>query len=249
MNKLLAAKNIQKSYKSGGKTIHILRGVNIELRKGESLAIIGASGAGKSTFLHLLGALDRPDDGIIILDGSDYQKMSEPELASLRNRRIGFIYQFHHLLPEFSALENVMIPGIIQGGAQIKSPSDLISYIWRIFRPTIKANLFADLRARAENLLAELGLAERTTHRPAKLSGGEQQRVALARALINNPDIVLADEPTGNLDLSTGDKVLEVILQNTVGKGKSLILVTHNPDLAARLGGIHLLKNGILQRQ
>jgi len=248
MNKMLAAKDICRQYKSGSRTIEVLRGAALEIDRREAMAIVGASGSGKSTLLHLLGALDQPDRGSILLDGVDYKTMNEMALARLRNRRVGFIYQFHHLLPEFSALENVMVPGIIQiGGAWGQVRRHMLSWLWNLVHPSAKSAIFADLKKKAERLLSEVGLEDRMTHRPAKLSGGEQQRVALARALINDPDLVLADEPTGNLDLATGDKMLEVILEQTVKRSKSLVMVTHNPDLASRIGNIRLLKDGILQ--
>jgi len=248
MSKLLVASGVKKSYLSGARNIRILNGVNLELDRSDAVAIVGASGVGKSTLLHLLGALDRPDDGRIALDGADYQGMNDATLADVRCRRVGFIYQFHHLLHEFSALENVMIPGIIFGGGGMNSPRTFFSYLWTILHPTAKAEIFSELHQRAEKILEDVGLEERLTHRPAKLSGGEQQRVALARALINDPDLVLADEPTGNLDLATGEKVLDMILEHTVGRGKAIVLVTHNPDIAARIGTIHQLKNGVLTR-
>jgi lipoprotein-releasing system ATP-binding protein len=260
MSKLLAAKGVKKNYQSGSRSIEVLRGVNLEISKGEACAIVGASGAGKSTLLHLLGALDRPTKGAILLDGVDYTTMNGESLAALRNRRIGFIYQFHHLLPEFTALENVMLPGMIRLGrgesrgsvfaslGKRFSPARMAAFCLSLFYPSPNLAVLRDLRESAEKILAHVGLSERLTHRPAKLSGGEQQRVALARALINDPDLVLADEPTGNLDLATGDVVFDVILERTVKSGKTLILVTHNPDIAERLGAIYHLKNGVLSR-
>lgn len=245
MSNLLSAKGVKKSYKSGARVLEVLRGVNLEIKRGEAAAIIGASGAGKSTLLHLLGALDRPDAGKISLEGVDYSSMNVDNLAKLRNQKVGFIYQFHHLLPEFTALENVMIPGMIGING---SGKNMLSILWSLIHPTPKSAVFKEVRERAENILKEVGLEERISHRPAKLSGGEQQRVALARALINNPDLVLADEPTGNIDLATGDKVFDVILERTIQNGKTLILVTHNPDLAATVGAIYHLKNGVLSK-
>ena len=247
MSKLLDAKGVKKSYKSGARTLNVLCGVDLAVKRGEAIAVIGASGAGKSTLLHILGALDRPDKGSIFLDGMDYASLGDMDLARIRNKRIGFIYQFHHLLPEFSALENVMIPGMIQGEKSGAS-SNPASYLWSLIHPTPKSSIFKELRGRAEAILEEVGLGERLAHRPTKLSGGEQQRVALARALINDPDLVLADEPTGNLDLATGDKVFEVILERTIKSGKTLILVTHNPDIASRLNVAYELKNGVLKK-
>ena len=260
MSKLLAAKGVKKDYQSGSRSIEVLKGVNLEISKGEACAIVGASGAGKSTLLHLLGALDRPTKGAISLDGMDFSSMNGEALAMLRNRRIGFIYQFHHLLPEFTALENVMIPGMIRIGSQERGknmlsslskmfyPRNIVSSLMSLLYPTPNLAALRNLKEQAEKLLCDVGLGERMTHRPAKLSGGEQQRVALARALINDPDLVLADEPTGNLDLATGDMVFDVILERTVKSGKTLILVTHNPDIAARVGAIYHLKNGVLSK-
>jgi len=247
MNKLLTAKSVKKNFKSGSRTLEVLKGVNLEIDKGKSAAIVGASGAGKSTLLHMLGALDKPTEGKISLEGADYLSMNNDELADIRNKRIGFIYQFHHLLPEFSALENVMIPGMIRISRQA-SGKKFLSYFLSLIRPSPSLEILKQLKARAEKLLKEVGLEERLSHRPTKLSGGEQQRVALARALINNPDLVLADEPTGNLDLSTGNMVYDVILERTIGSGKTLILVTHNPDIASRLGIVYHLKNGRLDK-
>jgi lipoprotein-releasing system ATP-binding protein len=239
---------VKKSYLSGARHVRILNGVNLELDRSDAVAIVGASGVGKSTLLHLLGALDRPDEGKIALDGADYRGMNDVTLADVRCRRVGFIYQFHHLLPEFNALENVMVPGIILGERRTNLKRSFFSYLWNIIHPSVKSEIFSELRQRAEKILSDVGLGERMTHRPAKLSGGEQQRVALARALINDPDLVLADEPTGNLDLATGEKILDMILEHTVGRGKAIVLVTHNPDIAARIGTIHQLKNGVLTK-
>jgi len=245
MSSLLKARGVKKDFKSGSRVLHVLRGVDLEVKRGESVAVIGASGTGKSTLLHLLGALDHPTSGKISLEDLDYRSMSEPSLALVRNRRLGFIYQFHHLLPEFTALENVMVPGMI-GSRELLSTEGFASYLWCLIHPTPYSSVLKDLRKRAEKILEEVGLGDRMTHRPARLSGGEQQRVALARALINDPDLVLADEPTGNLDLATGDRVFEIILERTVKSGKTLVMVTHNPDLASRMDSVYHLKNGVL---
>ncbi len=247
MSNLLCAKGVKKDYTSGPRIIQVLKGINLEIGKGEGAAIVGASGVGKSTLLHLLGALDQPSSGTISLEGLNYNSIGGEELARLRNQRIGFIYQFHHLLPEFTALENVMIPGMIWLG-RLNPVRNFTSYIFSLIHPTPRLGILRELRERAEKILIQVGLEERLSHRPAKLSGGEQQRVALARALINDPDLVLADEPTGNLDLATGDMVFDVILERTIRNGKTLVLVTHNPDIAARLGVIYHLKNGALHK-
>lgn len=220
---LLRAENITKNYFDGPRVLNILTGLSIEVKKGESVSIMGASGVGKSTLLHLLGALDRPTSGEIFLNDKQYNKLSDKELAKLRNECIGIIYQFHHLLPEFSALENVMIPAMINNKKSKKDVTEL-----------------------AKNILIEVGLSERLTHRPAKLSGGEQQRVALARALINNPDVILADEPTGDLDQDTAQGMIELIWEKIIGKNKSLIIVTHDQSIALKADRCLKLERGKL---
>ncbi len=222
MNSVLEAIEVKKNFSDAHRVLEVLKGVNLCVQKGESIAIAGVSGAGKSTLLHLLGALDRPSAGTIILAGHDYNDLKDKELARIRNRRVGFIFQFHHLLAEFSALENVMIPSLING-----SPRE-------------------EVTKRAKLLLEEVGLGERLNHRPAKLSGGEQQRVALTRALVNDPDLVLADEPTGDLDLNTGAEMINLIWAHTVERGKSLVIVTHDPEIASKAHRIYRLHNGIL---
>jgi len=206
---LLRAENVKKTYRDGDRSLEVLRGASLTVRRGEYVSIIGQSGSGKSTLLHLLGALDKATSGEIALEGRDFAKLSAAELNRLRAEKVGFIYQFHHLLPEFTALENVFMPGMVAR------------------RPT------AELIRRAGELLTRMGLAERMEHRPSRLSGGEQQRVALARALMNDPVLVLADEPTGDLDQKTGREVMDIVLSMTVGQGKSLVMVTHDPALAA----------------
>jgi lipoprotein-releasing system ATP-binding protein len=222
---LLSARGVGKDYDDGGRTLHVLKDVNLEIHRAESVSIIGRSGSGKSTLLHLLGALDRPTTGTVEFDGANLSNLADRQLAELRAKRVGFIYQFHHLLPEFTALENVLLPGMILGGKH------------------------SGLVARAENLLERVGLKERMLHRPAKLSGGERQRVALARALMNDPDVVLADEPTGDLDQATGQEVLAVVLEHTVAAGKSLVLVTHDLALAAKAASGFKLEKGVLTRE
>ena len=222
MNSVLEAIEVKKNFSDAHRVLEVLKGVNLCVQKGESIAIAGVSGAGKSTLLHLLGALDRPSAGTIILAGHNYNDLKDKELAQIRNRRVGFIFQFHHLLAEFSALENVMIPSLING-----SPRE-------------------EVTKRAKLLLEEVGLGERLNHRPAKLSGGEQQRVALTRALVNDPDLVLADEPTGDLDLNTGAEMINLIWAHTVERGKSLVIVTHDPEIASKAHRIYRLHNGIL---
>lgn len=219
---MLQAEGLVKEYIDGERKLTVLSGVSLHVNSGEFVSIVGQSGSGKSTLLHLLGALDRPTQGTVNLDGQDYSKLSERNLARLRSDRVGFIFQFHHLLPEFTALENVLIPGMIR-------------------RETRGA--IAD---RAEEMLRQVGLGERMTHRPTKLSGGEQQRVALARALMNNPTVVLADEPTGNLDAKTAEETIEFMVAITSGAGRTLVLVTHDPKIAERADRVLRLEAGRL---
>jgi lipoprotein-releasing system ATP-binding protein len=220
---LLVADRITKSYIDGARTLTILREASIEIRRGEFVAIVGRSGSGKSTFLHIAGALDQPTSGTVMIDGVILGGLSAGELAQIRAKRVGFIYQFHHLLPEFTALENVLMPGLILNRPQ------------------------GEIAARARTLLEAVGLGERLGHRPAKLSGGERQRTALARALMNNPDILLADEPTGDLDPATGQDVMEFVVRQTVDQGKALVLVTHDMALAARAHRRLVLEDGALR--
>jgi predicted ABC-type transport system involved in lysophospholipase L1 biosynthesis ATPase subunit len=207
---LLRAKGVTRTYRDGERTLSVLKGVDLDLHRSEYISIVGQSGSGKSTLLHILGALDKATTGEVTLDGVAYSSLGPRALAAVRTTKVGFIYQFHHLLPDFTALENVFLPGMIARG---NAPQ---------------------LIARATKLLERVGLGERLTHRPSRLSGGEQQRVALARALMNDPLIVLADEPTGDLDQKTGSEVMQVVLDETVGQGRSLIIVTHDPNVAGR---------------
>lgn len=207
----LRADGLVKRFVGGdGRELTILDGVDFELRRGEAVAITGASGAGKSTLLHLLGALDRPSEGQVAIDGEAIANLSDEALAKVRNRRIGFVFQFHHLLREFTALENVMMPAMISGAS------------------------FAEATRQASALLADVGLAERATHKPRQLSGGEQQRVAVARALVNQPAVLLADEPSGNLDTETSSRLHDLLFQLRSERRLSLVVVTHNLDLASR---------------
>jgi len=208
---LLRAEQISKSYGEGAQAIHVLENLDLTLHRTERVAIVGESGIGKSTLLHILGTLDRPTSGTVLLDGVDFVALLEPELAALRNREIGFIFQFHHLLPDFTALENVMMPGMVA------------SLGW------------GEARRRAEEMLQRVGLSERLTHRPGELSGGERQRVAVARALVLRPRVVLADEPTGNLDPQTGDSVLQLLLALNHEMGITMAVVTHSEKLAAAM--------------
>jgi len=223
MTELLSVKDLSKNYHDGARELKVLRGVNFSVNSGEAVAIVGMSGAGKSTLLHLLGGLDKPDTGAVFFQGTEITRWSKSSMNDFRNKSIGFVFQFHHLLPEFSALENVMMPALVARESRSSASK------------------------RAQALLDEIGLGERVTHRPGKLSGGEQQRVALARALINGPQLLLADEPTGNLDPPTGEKVIETIWKATVKKERSLIIVTHEPSIAERADRIFQLKNGRLE--
>ena len=219
----LSVRNICKVYKSPGRPpLQVLEGVNFDAKKGEVVAIIGESGTGKSTLLHLLGVLDRPTSGHIWYEGQDVFEKNDEDLAHFRNRAIGFIFQFHHLLPEFTALENVAMPALIQN------------------------RRLSEVRSRAMQLLQSMGLEERAQHRPSELSGGEQQRVAVARALMNKPALVLADEPTGNLDQRTADSLHNDILKYSRSENQTFILVTHNPTLADRADRVLKLENGQL---
>jgi len=223
MNPLLQARGIRKVFLSGdGQPLEVLRGVELEVRRGEVVAVVGASGAGKSTLLHLLGALDRPSGGDIWLEGSRYADLDPRGLAELRNRRVGFVFQFHHLLREFSALENVMMPLLIAGVTDARA------------------------RSRAEELLALVGLAGRMTHRPAQLSGGEQQRCAVARALVHDPRLVLADEPSGNLDHTNSERLHDLFFRLAREYETAVVMVTHNRQLAGRADRILWLEDGRL---
>ena len=207
----LEARNISKTYRQGPREVKVLLDVNLELYAGKSLAIVGASGAGKSTLLHILGGLDEPDGGEVLVEGTSLWALSEAQRGLMRNRTMGFVYQFHHLLPEFTALENVAMPLLIRG------------------EKTTEASI------RAASLLDRVGLAERKNHKPGELSGGERQRTAVARALVGNPRVVLGDEPTGNLDERTADHVYGMLLELNRELGTSLLLVTHDTRLAARM--------------
>lgn len=212
--------DLTKSFPMNGRDLVVLRGVNLEIARGEFIAIVGASGAGKSTLMHILGTLEQPTRGTVYFEGQDLFRMSEQEQADFRNRKIGFVFQFHHLLPEFTAMENACLPAIIQG------------------RPA------QEMEAAATALLTEVGLAERLHHKPGELSGGEQQRVAVARALMQRPDLVLADEPTGNLDTHTGDEVFNLMRQLNRSRGTTFIIVTHNPKLSAQADRILQMEDG-----
>ncbi len=223
MNAVLEARGVKKTYRGGGDSlVEVLTDVDLTVHPGEVVAIVGASGTGKSTLLHLLGALDEPTAGEILADGQSYATLSEDARDRLRNQKIGFVFQFHHLLREFSALENVMMPLLIAG--------------WQEDRA----------RGRAEELLAEVGLAGRMAHRPAALAGGEQQRCAVARALVHDPRVVLADEPSGNLDNFNSERLHDLLFGLTRNLETALVVVTHNPKLAHRSDRVLVLENGRL---
>jgi lipoprotein-releasing system ATP-binding protein len=221
---LVVATNVQKSFRHMGRTLEVLRGVDIEIGDGEVVGIVGPSGAGKSTLLHCIGTLDLPTKGSIRLQGEEVTTLPGWRLAELRNRTIGFVFQFHHLLPEFNAVENVMMPGLVQG------------------RPK------RDLEPRARALLEEVGLQERMLHRPGELSGGEQQRVALARALVLGPKLLLADEPTGNLDSATSVQIHDLIFGINKQRGTTIVVVTHNTALAASMPRVITLRDGLVEK-
>jgi lipoprotein-releasing system ATP-binding protein len=221
---VLSARGVRRSFREGSTTLEVLAGVELEVKRGERLAIIGASGSGKTTLLQILGGLDRPDAGVVEIDGRNLHALSERERGQLRNRNIGFVYQFHHLLPEFSALENVAMPLLVRR------------------EPTVSA------MTQARALLARVGLADRLNHRPHQLSGGERQRTAVARALVTAPQLVLADEPTGNLDGRNAEQVFALMLELNRELGTSLVVVTHDPRLAARMDRILELDSGALRQ-
>ena len=211
MKDLIQALQIYKSFGNGAKRVDVLRGINLTFDQGERVAIVGVSGVGKTTLLHILGTLDRPTTGKVLYRGKDIFTLNERELALFRNREIGFVFQFHHLLPEFNALENTMMPCLIQGISK------------------------KEAAFRAETILSLVGLKERLSHKPGELSGGEQQRVAVARALVLEPKVLLADEPTGNLDTKTGESVFHLLQELNQIRGVTLIVVTHNLKLASQL--------------
>jgi lipoprotein-releasing system ATP-binding protein len=218
----VVVRGLTKVFEHTGRMLPVLRGIDFEVRPGEIVSVVGASGAGKSTLLHVLGTIDLPTAGTILFDGVDVTRMSPSALAEFRNRQIGFVFQFHHLLPEFTALENAMMPGLIL----------------RLSR--------AECVARGRAILTRLGLGDRLTHRPGELSGGEQQRVALARALLLHPRLLLADEPTGNLDTKTGHEMHQLFFELNRELGMTLLIVTHNPELAAQTGRRLRMVDGIL---
>ncbi len=222
MNSPLALTGIKRTFIQGDRRLEVLRGVSLELRAGEIVALVGQSGSGKSTMLHIAGLLERPDDGDVVLDGKGAGTLGDPQRTGLRRKFLGFVYQYHHLLPEFSALENVMLPQMLNGLSR------------------------SEARRRAMDLLAMVQLKDRVDHRPGRLSGGEQQRVAIARAVANAPRVLLADEPTGNLDASTAETVFRQLLTLVRETGMAALIATHNPDLAGRMDRTVHLRDGVL---
>jgi lipoprotein-releasing system ATP-binding protein len=219
---ILEARGVHKSFRQGPVTLEVLQGVAMSVAVGERIAIVGASGSGKTTLLQILGGLDRPTSGQVWVDGQDIHQQSEQQRGALRNRALGFVYQFHHLLPEFSALENVAMPLLV------------------------RRMRVAEARDRARRLLERVGLGQRLSHRPDQLSGGERQRAAVARALVTEPKIVLADEPTGNLDGTNAESVFALMLELNRELGTSLIVVTHDMRLASRMERIYAIERGVL---
>ena len=220
---LVVVEKLTKVFAHEENEVVVLRGIDLVIEEGEMLVVVGQSGAGKSTLLHLLGTLDLPTSGRILYDGKDVTKYSSSKLAEFRNASIGFVFQFHHLLPEFTALENVMMPGMIRGSDK------------------------AGLEKLASDLLKEVGLGHRMTHRPGELSGGEQQRVALARALVMKPRLVLADEPTGNLDSKTSDAIHKLFFELNASRGTTFLIVTHSRDLAERMPRVVTMRDGSIE--
>ncbi len=220
---LLKVERLQKHFIHEGQQLQVLRGIDLEVQPGEMLAVIGPSGAGKSTLLHLMGTLDLPTHGRILYQGQDVTRLSSAKLAEFRNQTIGFVFQFHHLLPEFTALENVMMPGLIGGLPR------------------------GSLKTRATRLLDEVGLSHRLRHRPGELSGGEQQRVALARALTMQPKVIFADEPTGNLDSATSKAVHDLLFELNRLHQTTFLVVTHNRELAARMPRMVRMRDGLIE--
>lgn len=225
-NFVLQCSDIHKEFpsESGNGVLRILRGVDLQVKKAEIISIVGSSGSGKSTLLHILGGLDQPTSGDVFWEGKSIYQYNKDKLADLRNKQVGFVFQFHHLLPEFTAIENVMMPALIQDMP------------------------FPEAEQRAKELLDRFGMSDRLNHRPSQLSGGEQQRVSMARALTNNPTIILADEPTGNLDEKNTESILSLLFQLREMEDVSIVLITHEKEIATRCDIVYSLQNGTLDK-
>ncbi len=217
---MITIHDLYKSFPMGDRQVQVLRGIRLEIRRGELVSVVGASGAGKSTLLHIIGTLEQPTSGTVLFDGTNIFQLSEEARAEFRNRRIGFVFQFHHLLPEFTALENVCLPALVQRRSM------------------------SEVEREASELLGRVNLGHRLHHKPGELSGGEQQRVAVARALIQHPDLVLADEPTGNLDTHTGDDLFALLRDLNHANGTTFVIVTHNEKLSAQADRIIHMEDG-----
>lgn len=223
-NLILEAQSLHKSYNSGTKHLHVLKGIDLKVAAGEAVSILGPSGAGKSTLLHILGGLDRPSEGKVFLEGADLSKINDEQMAQIRNSKMGFVFQFYHLLPEFNALENVVMPALISRNA--------------------KQN---NLKDKGMELLKMVGLNKRANHRPSELSGGEQQRLAIARAIVNSPQILFCDEPTGNLDSQTSEEIIDLLLELHLKNKMTLLTVTHDEHLAKKTKRIIHIRDGVLE--
>lgn len=221
---MLEARGLHKVYQQDANQLHVLKGINLKILKGDVLAIVGPSGAGKSTLLHILGGLDRPTEGEVLFENQDIYRLKEKERAKVRNLKLGFIFQFYHLLPEFTALENVILPALVKEDLKNVDP----------------------LKAKGEELLSLVGLKERFGHKPNQLSGGEQQRVAIARAMVNNPEIIFCDEPTGNLDSESGQAIIDLLMNLNTQNHQTLVMVTHDENIAKRSHKIVRMKDGML---
>ena len=222
MSSGLSLSGVHRSFQQGAAYLHVLRGLNLNVARGEVVALVGPSGAGKSTLLHIAGLLEKSDQGQVMLDGEDCGGLDDERRTELRRTHLGFVYQFHHLLPEFTALENIVVPQMIAGKSK------------------------ADAQTRGRQLLTQMGLADRADHSPGQLSGGEQQRVAIGRALANSPTVLLADEPTGNLDPDTADGVFAQLVSLAKNQGLAALIATHNPALAARMDRTVRMEHGVL---
>ncbi|MFA6054177.1 MAG: ABC transporter ATP-binding protein [Thermodesulfovibrionales bacterium] len=225
----IETKELTKTFRTDAGEIQVLKGINISIAEGEMVGVVGASGVGKSTLLHILGILDNPTSGKVLYNAADVFSLDRNSLASFRNKTVGFVFQFHHLMPEFTALENVMMPGLIRLSHQSNGGS------------------YTDIQKKAGDILGQLGLKDRIKHRPGELSGGEQQRVAVARALLLDPRVVLADEPTGNLDTVTGEELFKIFLDLNKQKGITFIIVTHNESLSSRCSRVLKMRDGNLE--